>query len=512
MKTNARTLGALCVALFAAAAVVACVGDDSSTVDGGPDADFTGTAGHACYANGTCDVGLSCISGVCVELDAGNDANAPDATDADAGLDASDGGHLWTWMGGNPLDGDAGDGGGGSPGVYGTMGIASASNIPGSRYSAAGWTAKGSLWLFGGWGYDVASTTGFLDDLWKLDGTTWTWVHGSNAANASPVYGTRGVADTSNTPGAREPAATWTDAAGRLWLFGGHTMVGGDHVCGDLWKFDGASWTWVGGSTTPGVGSYGALGVASATNVPGARLGSTSWTDPSGNAWVFGGYGYASSGSGYLSDLWKFDGTNWTWIAGSSAASQQGVYGTRGVAAPGQYPGGRHEPTAWTDTAGNLWLFGGYGDGANGQGFLNDLWKFDGTNWTWVAGSNSVNQAGTYGTLGIRNASNVPGARRGATGWTDASGKMWLFGGEDGSGHWDDLWNFDGTGWAWVGGSSNAGQAGVYGTLGAPAATNVPGGRYSATGWVAPDGNFWLLGGQAQTSVECGNDLWRYAP
>jgi hypothetical protein len=39
------------------------------------------------------------------------------------------------------------------------------------------------------------------------------------------------------------------------------------------------------------------------------------------------------------------------------------------------------------------------------------------------------------------------------------------------------------------------GQPGVYGTLGTPAAGNVPGGREGAASWIDESGNFWLFGG-----------------
>src|SRR5260370_31459256 len=39
--------------------------------------------------------------------------------------------------------------------------------------------------------------------------------------------------------------------------------------------------------------------------------------------------------------------------------------------------------------------------GAGTQGDLNDLWKFDGTNWTWVSGSDLINQPGVFGTKGV---------------------------------------------------------------------------------------------------------------
>jgi hypothetical protein len=42
---------------------------------------------------------------------------------------------------------------------------------------------------------------------------------------------------------------------------------------------------------------------------------------------------------------------------------------------------------------------------------LNDLWKYSGGEWTWVSGSNSIDQSGTYGTQATASSSNVPGGR-----------------------------------------------------------------------------------------------------
>lgn len=66
--------------------------DDGGT-DAAPDADLTGTAGHACFANQTCFSPLTCVSNVCVDLstlDGGTDA-AADASDSGPDVaDASD--------------------------------------------------------------------------------------------------------------------------------------------------------------------------------------------------------------------------------------------------------------------------------------------------------------------------------------------------------------------------------------------------------------------------------------
>ena len=115
----------------------------------------------------------------------------------------------------------------------------------------------------------------------------------------------------------------------------------------------------------PGV--YGTQGMPGAGNVPGARVWSVSWTDASGNFWLFGGTGFDGAGGfGELNDLWRFDGTNWTWISGSSSTYQAGVYGTRGVPDPANVPSARHAGVSWADASGNLWMFAGQGwDGAS---------------------------------------------------------------------------------------------------------------------------------------------------
>ena len=54
----------------------------------------------------------------------------------------------------------------------------------------------------------------------------WTWMAGSNTVNSSGGetggYGTEGTPSTSNLPGSRINSVTWTDASGKLWLFGGN--------------------------------------------------------------------------------------------------------------------------------------------------------------------------------------------------------------------------------------------------------------------------------------------------
>ena len=50
--------------------------------------------------------------------------------------------------------------------------------------------------------------------------------------------------------------------------------------------------------------------------------------------------------------------------------------------------------------------------------------------WTWISGSDSIDQPGVYGEKGNASSENVPGSRGGAVGWYDSlKQELWLFGG-----------------------------------------------------------------------------------
>jgi hypothetical protein len=414
----------------------------------------------------------------------------------------------WTWMGGADVINEAG--------TYGTQGTPAPGNIPGARMYPTTWTdASGNIWLFGGCYIYTGVSLFDVNDLWEYSGGQWTWMNGSNIPDQPGTYGTQGTPDPGNIPGARCYASASTGTNHDFWLFGGTGRTGGN----DLWKYSANQWTWVSGSNSGNpAGTYGTLGTAAPDNVPGGRWGSISWMDTSGDFWLFGGYGFDSTGaSGFLNDLWKYSGGQWTWMSGSDLVNQAGTYGTQGTPAPGNVPPPRLTPVAWTDTTGNLWLFGGATPDAGGNWVqLNDLWKFSGGQWTWMGGANTPNQTGTYGTLGTAAPGNVPGARSPAAAWTDASGNFWLFGGwgNDSAGTagiLNDLWKYSGGQWTWMSGSNVANQTGTYGTQGTPAPGNVPPARNGAVGWIDSSGKLWFFGGYTATRAYL-NDLWMYEP
>jgi N-acetylneuraminic acid mutarotase len=457
----------------------------------------------------------------------------------------------WIWQ--------SGSSGFNAAGVYGTQGTPSTSNFPGARQQGVSWTdASGNLWLFGGLGQDsvVASDVGLLNDLWRFSPSTgqWTWLSGSDTANPTGTYGLQGVPSASNMPPPRYEAVSWTDTSGNLWLFGGlekddfSVLAPGDPLLNDLWRYDPSSnqWTWMSGSNQSNTqGNYGTLGTAAASTVPPPRVAAATWTDASGNLWLFGGTGFDATvyqNIGQFNDLWVFRPSSgqWTWMGGQSPATEpelngfyagmnyRGNYGTRGVGAAGNYPGARADASAWVDAAGNFWLFAGDGwDSADQFGVLNDLWEYNPTTnvWTWVSGSSSSNTAGIYGTQGVPATTNMPGSRIDAANWSDSSGNVWLFGGggldgAGGKGALSDLWEYSPSTnqWTWVNGANTADTIGVYGTQGAAATSNAPGGRAGALFWTDTAGNHWLFGGYGLdnggtsdlTQQQYLNDLWRF--
>lgn len=320
---------------------------------------------------------------------------------------------------------------------------------------------------------------------------------------------------------------SWIDNAGTLWMFGG-LAYSPSQCCwlNDLWQYNPLSnqWKWVSGSNTfNAIGVYGTQGVGAATNVPGARHSAATWIDSAGNLWMFGGRGYDSNGTtAYFNDLWKYNQASqqWVWLSGSSVGGASGVYGTQGIAAPGNVPSARYGSTSWADSVGNLWLFGG----ESNTGPINDLWKYNliAQQWTWMGGAQVGGASGTYGTKGTSALSNIPGGRYLSTSWIDSAGKLWLFGGagQDSSGTLgtlNDLWQYNPANqqWVWLSGSSLVNAGGTYGTQGVAASANVPGARYGSISWKDSGGNLWLFAGQAydaNSAVGAINDWWMYNP
>ena len=342
--------------------------------------------------------------------------------------------------------------------------VTNAGTAPNVRYGAVAWKdSSGNAYVFGGYGGI------YYNDLWKFNGTIWSEVTNAgtapsvrnrivaltdNVGNAYVFGGTyvfsyyndlwkfttnnttwTQLTNVTNAPSVRNRAVALTDNAGNTYVFGGNN---GASYFNDLWRFDGTRWT--------------QLIVNGAGGSPSVRSGAVSWTDNAGNAYLFGGH----NGISYFNDLWRFNGTIW-----SPVTNTNGGLGT---------PSGRYGAVAWTDNAGNAYVFGG-----NNGTYLNDLWKFNGTSWSPVT-----------------NAGTPPSVRDGAVAWSDNAGNAYVFGGNNGT-YLNDLWKFNGTSWYQV--------TNTNGGLGTPS------GRYGAVAWTDNAGNAYVFGGNNGTYL---NDLWRF--
>jgi hypothetical protein len=408
---------------------------------------------------------------------------------------------MWTWMSGSDQIEEIGS--------YGTKGVPDADNVPGGRYDSTSWTdASGNLWLFGGIGFDGDGVFSLLNDLWRYDSSTgeWTWMSGSDVSDQTGVYGTRGVANAANTPGARRGVASWIDSSGDLWLYGGQGYDSDglpvvwdedEWVIGwlnDMWRYNTATnqWSWEAGADE--INDYNEKGYHDDKGYPqdyvrpGAREGAISWIDSFGFMWMFGGYGwqhleyfqkndeeYCWEGEievdpdtgevtfpeqdcpapGALNDLWVYNKATreWAWVSGSDDTDELGFYGTLGEEDCPNVPGARISSIPWIDKDNNLWLFGGIGkDSQVSEDFvirMSDLWRFNPVTkkWAWMSGPAIGDQIGIYDeSIGDL----VPGCREESISWTDSSDKLWLFGGFGQAstfspigGLLNDLWVFD---------------------------------------------------------------------
>ncbi len=341
----------------------------------------------------------------------------------------------------------------------------------------------------------------------------WTWMSGSNTINGTENYGTQGVPSVSNHPSGLYEACEWTDTSGMFWLYGGTSV---SQTLANLWKYNPSTneWTWVKGPGNSYISPvYGTQGVPAPANTPGARgYGAASFVGKDNTLWLFGGIGP-------YNDLWKYNITTneWTWMKGPNVTSDPGSYGTQGVSSPSNVPPSRSECAAsWTDSLGNLWLFGGW---SNSDSY-NDLWKYDPvTNeWTWMKGSSTVGAADVYGTKGVPAPANTPGARNSYGKWNDGKNNLYLFGGDRFTAGQlrNDVWKYNiaTNEWVWISGTKNPNSNENVTAQCTPDVSFYPScrreGRFC---WVDPCKKFWMFGGSSHGGFDGShNDLWKFDP
>ena len=334
-------------------------------------------------------------------------------------------------------------------------------------------------------------------------------------------------------------------------------------------------WTWAHGpQDVNGAAVYSKLGKLDEVAIPGARYSAASWTDSSGDLWLFGGQGRAAPESdkeGLLNDLWRYNRKKgrWAWEGGAQTINQIGRVEPGEERDQGATPSARANAVAWGGGADTLWLFGGRGVDDGGETReLGDLWTFDtdksewhrvraatdgqapgprddavswgGTAETthslWLFGGRTADAQGDETLLGdlwrydavaddwtlLTDAQlasgDRPAARRGAVAWFDevGSGTLWLFGGLGADESClNDLWRYDVTSSTWA--CVRASVPPAFGPLRDESRSYAPGGRVGAVSWLEGSGDkavLWVFGGYGiGGDGEKGdlNDLWRYS-
>ncbi len=182
--------------------------------------------------------------------------------------------------------------------------------------------------LFGGSGVVADGGSGYLNDTWTWDGSSWTAI---STATAPPPRVNLAMATLGNT----------------VVVFGGQDALG--NSLGDTWTWDGQAWTQapLSNGVTPTARSSGAM----------APLG--------GRAYLFGGF---NQQQGLLNDTWAWDGTNWTPV--STGGTGSGIPVAR--------------ETALAALGATIVLFSG-----NYASPVNDTWTFGGSSWSPVSPGNA---------------------------------------------------------------------------------------------------------------------------
>ena len=324
---------------------------------------------------------------------------------------------------------------------------------PLNRIHAAAWTDKnGNAYVYGGVGIKTKDNEEEdLSDLWQYipsntPGTLGTWTKLCDPC----------------TPSKREGTISWTDKNGNAYLYGGKNNKDGDDdsdpYLKDLWEYI--------PSVTPGIlGSWVEL---CASCGPLQRAKGVAWTDKNGNSYLFGG----DDDNNVYNDLWEFVSSNQEknsseWIKVCDICSNA-------------VPTARANSVSWTDKNNNKYIFGG----TNGTIYYNDLWKYippvSHGSGRWVELCDSCS----------------PLARSNAVSWVDSSGKAYIFGGTNGTKHFNDLWEYI---------PSTEHGAGKWLEL---CDSCSPSGRSDSVSWIDSNGSVYIYGGTDGKTYF--NDLWKY--
>jgi len=222
---------------------------------------------------------------------------------------------------------------------------------------------------------------------WEYDGATWTQYDALKTAPPQHRFG----------------SLVYDQSLKKIVFFGGLGIDGA--YLDQTWTFDGSTWAQV------------------KKNPPPSRSHASMWYDPIlKKTVIYGGLGRLTAEDRLTrySDMWSFDGTGWTQIKPSTTPGMR--YGAETIVDP---------------KTNHALVFGGIRvdtDANNNQVqvYANDLWDWDGTNWTKIA------------------TAVVPPARENA-GWAvdPLRNELVMFGGYSGF-YLSDLWSYSNGRWSLV--------------------------------------------------------------
>ncbi|MCA9347006.1 fibronectin type III domain-containing protein [Candidatus Saccharibacteria bacterium] len=389
-----------------------------------------------------------------------------------------------------------------------------------------------SLNYFGGTLYAGLGASANDAEVWSWNGTSWTKIGGDSlnsgwTTNYETVAslsndGTNLYAGLSATAGDAEVwswnGTSWTkiggDAVNSSWAdttyeyvlsmnyFGGNLYAGLGTTAGDgeVWSWNGTSWTQIGGDSLNSGWGAGYEGVYSMTNDSinlYAGLGNnagdnevwrwngTSWTQIGGdglnsgfsnthisvNSMIYGNgtlYGGLNSSSATLSgQVWSWNGASWTRIGGDYVNFSWGFRGVRSVEV--------------LQVAGD-YLYAGMGVSTAGNALI---WRFDGNSWQFIGGQ-GVNGSWAYDTYET------------VTSMSSLNGTLYV--GLGSTANDAEVWSWNGSTWTQIGGDSlNSGWTTNFEEINSMAAFN--GMLYAGLGNSANDAEVWRWNGTNWTKI-----------
>lgn len=196
---------------------------------------------------------------------------------------------------------------------FGTKGVFSSSNNPGSRWTYQHWKSDdGLFYMFGNMKLNPDSISWFgKSDMWAFDPSInqWAWVGGRQNTISSFSFSGLGEFSSINVPlGRGEEINNWKDECNRFW--------GYDSDKGFLWCYDPVidQFAWMDGDLTENSIQYGVQGVSSPLNSPSSNnsfsstyglIGTPHWTDKNGHFWMMQSY-TDMNGNNISSAMWRY--------------------------------------------------------------------------------------------------------------------------------------------------------------------------------------------------------------